>query len=114
LQAILKYPKTEFEAEAAGETKFGIYNEDRDLAVYDWLFGDEPREQTLATKILNAADDIAYGVHDFEDGVWAGRIPLFRLVAERGTVPTNSWRPSSSTTSRNCFRPRRRLRLRSR
>jgi dGTPase len=26
------------------------------------------------------ADDIAYGVHDFEDGVWAGMVPLFELI----------------------------------
>jgi dGTPase len=84
LKAILKYPKTEFEAERAGEQKFCIYDEEPDLEVYDWLF-DEPRDErdrTLATEIVDTADDIAYAVHDFEDGVWAGRIPLFRLVDE--------------------------------
>lgn len=84
LKAILKYPTTEFEAERAGEKKFCIYDEEPDLEVYDWLF-DEPRderERTLATEVVDASDDIAYAVHDFEDGVWAGRIPLFRLVDE--------------------------------
>jgi dGTPase len=84
LKAILKYPKTEFEAKHAGEQKFCIYDEEPDLEVYDWLF-DEPRgkrKRTLATEIVDTSDDIAYAVHDFEDGVWAGRIPLFRLVDE--------------------------------
>src|SRR5207253_1223679 len=44
LKAILKYPKTEFEAERAGEEKFCIYDEEPDLEVYDWLF-DEPRDE---------------------------------------------------------------------
>jgi dGTPase len=92
LKAILKYPKTEFQAKAAGETKFCIYDEEHDLAVYDWLYDGIPRDKregTLATEILDVSDDIAYGVHDFEDGVWAGRIPLFRLVDDRERAAHN-------------------------
>lgn len=40
----------------------------------------ETPTRTLATEILDTSDDIAYAVHDFEDGVWAGLIPLFRLL----------------------------------
>lgn len=35
---------------------------------------------TLATEILDVSDDIAYAVHDFEDGVWSGMIPLHDLL----------------------------------
>lgn len=80
LKAILKYPKTEFEAKQENKEKFGVYNETQDLRIYRWLFGSQEPKRTLATEILDAADDIAYAVHDFEDGVWAGLIPLFRLL----------------------------------
>jgi dGTPase len=82
LRAIMKYPKTEWEAEAVTETKFCVYNEPHDLEVYSWLFDGTAPHRTVATEILDASDDIAYAVHDFEDGVWAGMIPLFRLLDE--------------------------------
>jgi dGTPase len=82
LKAMMKYPKTENEAKTDRETKFCVYSGGRDETVYDWMYKETVgrRKPTLATNILDAADDIAYAVHDFEDGVWAGMIPLDRLL----------------------------------
>lgn len=45
LKALLKYPVTEFDAQKAGETKFGVYNETADLDIYQWLFGKGKRSE---------------------------------------------------------------------
>jgi len=82
LNAIMKYPVTEDDAFARGEKKFCVYRDEEDLAVAEWLFECGEWGRTTATDILDAADDIAYAAHDFEDGVWAGKIPLFRLIDE--------------------------------
>ena len=83
LRAILKYPITESEAKAQGAKKFCIYDAPEDMAVYRWLFPAGNATRTVATNMLEAADDIAYAAHDFEDGVWSGLIPLSRLVNPR-------------------------------
>lgn len=85
LKAILKYPWDENDDRAKKKGKFCLYDEADDREVFDWLFdGDEPG-RTIATDMLEAADDIAYAVHDFEDGVWSGMIPLFRLYDQTNT-----------------------------
>jgi dGTPase len=83
LKAILKYPWVENAGmlEEGAKRKFCIYNEAADLEVFAWLFAGEKPERTLATEILEISDDIAYAVHDFEDGVWAGMIPLHLLLS---------------------------------
>lgn len=82
LKAILKYPWVENAdmLEEGAKRKFCIYNEDADLEVFHWLLDGEEPTRTLATEILEISDDIAYAVHDFEDGVWAGMIPLHLLL----------------------------------
>lgn len=80
LRAILKYPRTETEAKNLGEPKFCIYDDAEEMEVFAWLFAGEEPTRTLATQILDVADDIAYAVHDFEDGVWSRMIPLSRLL----------------------------------
>ena len=81
LKAMLKYPWLETaRREPHARGKFCIYSGGDEQQVFEWLFeGDEPR-RTLATEILEAADDIAYAVHDFEDGVWGMMIPFSRIV----------------------------------
>jgi dGTPase len=83
LKAILKYPWVENAdmLKEGAKRKFCIYNERDDLDVFKWLFDGGKAERTLATDILEISDDIAYAVHDFEDGVWAGMIPLHLLLA---------------------------------
>ena len=58
--------------------KFGVY--DDDLPVFAWLRdGADPRRRCLEAQVMDLADDIAYSVHDMEDGIVAGRIELTAL-----------------------------------
>jgi dGTPase len=58
--------------------KFGVY--DDDLAVFSWLReGIEGERRCLEAQVMDLADDVAYSVHDLEDGVVAGKIDLSRL-----------------------------------
>ena len=62
--------------------KFGVYADDRPL--FDWMRSKAPgRETCVEAQIMDLADDIAYCVHDVEDGVVAGRIELTALARSR-------------------------------
>src|SRR5512144_699420 len=85
LDASTKYPWTRAEApqprgvdadgEAQSVRKFGVY--DDDLAVFTWMReGAEPRRRCLEAQVMDLSDDVAYSVHDLEDGIVAGRIEL--------------------------------------
>jgi dGTPase len=82
LRALMKYPEIESESMLGEEhPKFGAYTEPSDTEYYRWIWGSpDPQTKTLAASIMDTADDIAYAVHDFEDGVWAGMIPLYELL----------------------------------
>jgi dGTPase len=74
LDASCKYPW----GREADATKFGVYDDDR--AVFDWLRAGAPDERRcLEAQVMDWADDIAYSVHDFEDAVHTGHLPLQRL-----------------------------------
>ncbi|WBQ03049.1 deoxyguanosinetriphosphate triphosphohydrolase [Kribbella sp. CA-293567] len=78
LDAATKYPWQR----KPGERKFGAY--DDDAAVFDWLRqGVEGGRRCLEAQVMDFADDVAYSVHDVEDGIVARYIDLGRIGAER-------------------------------
>jgi dGTPase len=71
LDGATKYPR----ARGGPESKFGFYAEDR--AVFEWLRDGAPGEATcVEAQIMDWSDDVAYSVHDLEDGVHAGHVKL--------------------------------------
>ena len=71
LDAATKYPWPRRE----GSAKFGVYEDD--LPVFTWLREGAPDgERCLESQVMDWADDVAYSVHDLEDGVLAGLVRL--------------------------------------
>ncbi|MDX6373646.1 MAG: dGTPase [Nocardioidaceae bacterium] len=75
LDACTKYPWPR-----SRETrKFGVYADD--LPVFTWLRSGAPEgpRRCVEAQIMDLADDVAYSVHDVEDGVVAERVDLAKL-----------------------------------
>ncbi len=71
LDATCKYPWPRRE----GTRKFGYYDADADA--FAWMRdGVESDQRCLEAQVMDWADDVAYSVHDVEDGVHGGMIKL--------------------------------------
>ncbi len=58
-----------------GGRKFGVY--DDDLPVFTWMReGATGRRRCVEAQVMDLADDVAYSVHDLEDGIVAGKVEL--------------------------------------
>jgi dGTPase len=83
LDAATKYPWPRH----ASSPKFGVYADD--LPVFSWMRqGAREEARCVEAQIMDWADDVAYSVHDLEDGVQAGHVPLARIddAGERADV----------------------------
>jgi dGTPase len=81
LDAALKYPWF------GPDGKYGVYAEDAE--VFAWIRKGAPdRRPCLEAQVMDWADDVAYSVHDLEDGLHAGLITIKNLQssAERAVV----------------------------
>jgi dGTPase len=83
LDATLKYPWLP----RPGEAKYGAYADD--AAAFGWIRAGAPDGRPcLEAQVMDWSDDVAYSVHDLEDGLQAGMIRFSQLRddAERRIV----------------------------
>jgi dGTPase len=81
LDATVKYPWPR----RAGTRKFGVYADDR--PAFRWLRDGAPEgRRCLEAQVMDWADDVAYSVHDVEDGVHARHVRFAAL--DRAAVCT--------------------------
>lgn len=100
LSACVKYPWARDDA-ALGSSKFGVYSDD--LPVFNWLRHDAPeRRQPIEAQVMDLSDDIAYSVHDVEDGVVGGWFGLRAGELDLSAIylVARDWYDSSATDDR--------------
>ncbi|GAA2355312.1 deoxyguanosinetriphosphate triphosphohydrolase [Dactylosporangium salmoneum] len=78
LDAVSKYPWPR----EPGRRKFGVYPDD--LEVFRWLRVEDGPRRCLEAQVMDWADDVAYSVHDLEDGIHGGYVHLAPLRADAG------------------------------
>jgi dGTPase len=76
--------------------KFGVYDDDK--PVFDWLrSGVAGTRRCLEAQVMDLADDVAYSVHDIEDGVVAERVDLTTIDPAAVWTTVRAWyRPDAS------------------
>lgn len=75
LDGACKYPWTKTNPDGTINRKYGAYDEDADLLA--WLReGHSDTRKCIEAQVMDWSDDIAYSVHDVEDGIISQRISL--------------------------------------
>ncbi|QVQ54746.1 deoxyguanosinetriphosphate triphosphohydrolase [Spiractinospora alimapuensis] len=83
LDATVKYPWPR----RGDSAKFNVYADDQ--PVFDWIRdGAESTRRCVEAQVMDWSDDVAYSVHDLEDGLYAGLVPMgaLRDPVERARV----------------------------
>ncbi|MBC3842265.1 deoxyguanosinetriphosphate triphosphohydrolase [Streptacidiphilus sp. 4-A2] len=86
LDAATKYPWTRG-AHPELPHKYGVYADD--LGVFQWLRQGAPEHhRCFEAQVMDWSDDVAYSVHDVEDGIQAGHLDpaVLRSAAERAEL----------------------------
>jgi dGTPase len=102
LDATLKYPWLGPGEAASASGKYGAYGDDAEA--FGWIREGAPVERPcLEAQVMDWADDVAYSVHDLEDGLHAGLVTLVALRdgEERAAVAQltlKSYCPAGFTT----------------
>jgi dGTPase len=81
LDAATKYPWSRGgHPTTPGSPKFGVYEDD--VPVFEWLRDGAPSDRTcFEAQVMDWSDDVAYSVHDVEDGLHAGHLDPDLLLA---------------------------------
>ena len=89
LDAATKYPWTK-----DGRRKFGVYDDDVEL--FAWVrAGRDDEGRPLESQVMDWADDVAYSVHDVEDGIVGGLVDPGRLdLDEVAAVAAEHYSPA--------------------
>ena len=75
LDAAVKYPVTRTNADGSVNRKYSAYDED--AAILAWARdGHTDDTPPMEAQVMDFSDDIAYSVHDVEDGIVSGRVSL--------------------------------------
>lgn len=83
LDATSKYPWFRGES-PTGSAKFGCYAEDAEA--FGWVReGVHERRRCIEAQVMDWSDDVAYSVHDIEDGITSGHIDI-RVLSDRSDV----------------------------
>ena len=75
LDAAVKYPLTRTNPDGSVNRKYSAYDED--AKVLEWVReGHTDGAPPMEAQVMDFSDDIAYSVHDVEDGIVSGRVSL--------------------------------------